>query len=194
MEKISGRLEIVEKNGRFGAFRVGTLHTNIGVFKVKDKALEQFEAGAYVGDFLIEEIFIRTQPWKSGTYTEILARIAPDGFLIDTEEQPDTQVPDAPEAVEPDPVDVVQATPVEPTHDPLEVHGEQMHGDDDGQEDEALFGIELAPQFNARMSPIKLDPTVDRNKFRAQRERLKAVGYSFSTAQQEWVIKEMSHV
>lgn len=209
MEKLSGRLEVVEKHGRFGPFQSGTLHTSIGLFKVKDKALEQFNAGTYTGEFLVEEIFIRTQPWKNGTFTELLARIAPDGYLVDTEEEIDAaSAADISDAVELDPID---AAPQAPLVDPMANADDTQAHDQPPQkapdleqaptkeprpnnaqpsnEDDALFGRELAPLFARRESPIKLDPTVDRAKFKDQRARLKAVGYVFVAADQHWALE-----
>ena len=48
--------------------------------------------------------------------------------------------------------------------------------------DAELFGL-LWPLA----SPLKLDPTVDRNVFRKQRDRLKALGYTFEPIGQQWL-------
>ncbi len=48
--------------------------------------------------------------------------------------------------------------------------------------DAELFGL-LWPLAN----PLKLDPTVDRNVFRKQRDRLKALGYKFQAINQQWL-------
>lgn len=51
--------------------------------------------------------------------------------------------------------------------------------------DLALFGLEIYRQFIAN-DDISLDPTVDREQFRLQRDRLKAAGYRFHAQKQEW--------
>ena len=57
--------------------------------------------------------------------------------------------------------------------------------------DFALFGAELYDAV-ARRDAIKLDPTVDRLKFRAQRDRLKGLGYRFDAAHQAWAFEEVA--
>jgi hypothetical protein len=51
-----------------------------------------------------------------------------------------------------------------------------------------LFGDELMQLLDKR-EPIKLDPTVDRISFRAQRDRLKELGYGFDAKSQTWVVR-----
>ena len=192
MEKLSGSLFVEEIRGKRGIFCVGTLSTSIGDFKVKDAALDQFRPGTYNGDFLIEKIYTKGVPWRGGFFTELIAKIAPDGFLIDEADHaaptPQTQV----QQVEPDPVDDVPPAALPPTDS-----GESGVGDESetniptdvdlaNKADEALFGVELFQQFNVRGTPITLDPTVDRELFRRQRDRLKAVGYRFDSKTQMW--------
>jgi hypothetical protein len=57
--------------------------------------------------------------------------------------------------------------------------------------DLALFGAELYGAVTKR-DAIKLDPTVDRIKFRAQRDRLKGLGYRFDAARQAWGFEEVT--
>lgn len=198
MEKFNGTLIVEQIRGRHGPFCVGLLQTSIGQFKVKDKELDQFEPGNYHGQFLVEEIFTKAVPWRGGTFTELLARIAEGGFLIDEEQQtadddlPNTQAIQA----EPDPVDDDdQQTSViaesKPIHTPHAVRPQQVQAAKSAvsttEDDLKLFGIELNALFVQRAARISLDPTVDRVQFRSQRERLKAVGYQFDAKSQEWV-------
>jgi hypothetical protein len=199
MEKFNGTLIVEQIRGRHGPFCVGLLQTSIGQFKVKDKELDQFEPGNYHGQFLVEEIFTKAVPWRGGTFTELLARIADGGFLIDEEQQtgeddlPDTKGIQA----EPDPADDDdQQTPViaelKPIHTAPAVRPQQEQAAKSAasttEDDLKLFGIELHALFAQRAARISLDPTVDRVQFRSQRERLKAVGYQFDAKSQEWVL------
>lgn len=199
MEKFNGTLIVEQIRGRHGPFCVGLLQTSIGQFKVKDKELDQFEPGNYRGQFLVEEIFTKAVPWRGGTFTELLARIAEGGFLIDEEQQtgeddlPDTKGIQA----EPDPADDDdQQTPViaepKPIHTALAAQPQQAQATKSAafttEDDLKLFGIELHALFAQRAARISLDPTVDRVQFRSQRERLKAVGYQFDAKSQEWVL------
>ena len=52
--------------------------------------------------------------------------------------------------------------------------------------DTRLFGVELVAQVQQRAAGIKLDPTIDRGTFRAQRDRLKEIGYKFDAQAQAW--------
>jgi hypothetical protein len=188
MEKLRGNLVVEEINGRRGPFCVGMLKTSIGDFKVTDKELDQFAPGSYAGDFLIEELKTKTVPWRQGTFTYIQAIISEGGFLIDEEAQLHPESDATPQA-EPDPLDSEEqagpqghATPTpKPSAAPKPVRTEPE------PDDEAIFGIELYPQFAQRQSPIALDATVDRQLFRQQRERLKAVGYRFNSVGQHWI-------
>lgn len=205
MEKFNGTLIVEQIRGRHGPFCVGLLQTSIGQFKVKDKELDQFEPGNYRGQFLVEEIFTKAVPWRGGTFTELLARIAEGGFLIDEEQQiADDDLPNKqPIQAEPDPADEdVHQSPVIPESKPLHTAPAARSQKDKNaqatgptaEDDLKLFGIELNELFVQRAARILLDPTVDRVQFRSQRERLKAVGYQFDAKSQEWVLSGDSNV
>jgi hypothetical protein len=49
-----------------------------------------------------------------------------------------------------------------------------------------LFPSEIASQI-AQRQMVKLDPTVDRQVFRRQRDALRDVGYAFDPKSQTWV-------
>jgi hypothetical protein len=193
MEKLRGTLVVEEINGRRGPFCVGMLKTSIGDFKVTDKELDQFAPGSYAGDFLIEELRTKTVPWRQGTFTYIQALIAEGGFLIDEEAQLHPDGDAAPQA-EPDPLDSEEQarveTPAAPA--PKAVPGHKPANSAPAPDDEAVFGIELYPQFAKRQSPIALDATVDRQLFRQQRERLKDAGYRFNSVGQHWILEGQS--
>lgn len=222
---VPGHLSVEQIQGRRGAFCVGTLKLSIGEFKIKDSALDQFEPGLYRGRFTIEKIYTKGVPWRGGFFTELIAKIAPDGFLIDDEADSE---PGLPPQAEPDPADDHSATapaiaqqPVAPVEDsqapqasprarrtPLAPDAGMPEGEgasppaQGSQTDEStqapkpvgddpdlkLFGVEIFEQFMARAQGIALDPTVDREVFRRQRDRLKAVGYRFDSKAQRWYL------
>ncbi len=66
---------------------------------------------------------------------------------------------------------------------------DQAHSVPPSHDDLNLFGDELHEQLQSRRA-IKLDPTVDRQQFRAQRDRLKALGYGFDALSQTWTVRE----
>lgn len=189
MQKFKGTLTVEEIHGRKGVFCVGVLRTSIGEFKVKDAALEQFQRGSYQGEFLVERIYTKGVPWRGGVFTELIAKIAPDGFLIDQESDHPTPQPQVSVPVEPDPADELHADGSNtPEASQQEEHPAALPNDVElaNKADEALFGLEIAPIFIGRKSPITLDPTVDRELFRRQRDRLKAAGYKFNSRSQVW--------
>lgn len=186
MQKFKGTLTVEEIHGRKGVFCVGVLHTSIGEFKVKDAALEQFQRGSYQGEFLVERIYTKGVPWRGGVFTELIAKIAPDGFLID-QESDSVPPPQVSAPVEPDPADEPHPDGTPPEVVQVETPA-ALPNDVElaNKADEALFGLEIAPLFVERKSPITLDPTVDRELFRRQRDRLKAAGYKFNSRSQVW--------
>lgn len=192
MQKFDGTLLVEEIRGRNGLFCVGTLQTSIGDFKVKDPALDQFKSGAYQGQFLVEKIYTKGVPWRGGFFTEIIAKIAPEGFLIHEEDEaPPASLPST--QAEPDPADDKPAMAQKPASTKTRTAGKPSTPKDPKDEaseadDAALFGLELHRLFVER-AEIALDPTVDREQFRRQRDRLKEVGYRFDAQAQpqRWI-------
>lgn len=201
MRIFDGTLRVETINGRRGPFNVGKLITDIGEFKVKDKALDQFEPGEYTGNFLVEAIYTASNPWRGGVFTEMLCRIAPDGFLIVEEEVPQV---DQGSQLEPDPLDSEQASPggsdapmayTEQPKSPAPVSKPAKSTvtepaavrpvAEPSDADLVLFGIEIHELF-ANGQDIALDPTVEREQFRLQRTRLKDCGYRFIAQEQIW--------
>ena len=72
---IPGNLNVLERHGRNGAFMVAELQTEIGVFDVKHRVLEQFSEGSYDGVFIITRIFNQAVTWKNGTWTKLCAEL-----------------------------------------------------------------------------------------------------------------------
>lgn len=199
MHILPGTLIVEEIQGRKGLFCVGTLKTSIGDFKVKDSALDQFAVGAYTGSFTIEKIFTKGVPWRGGFFTEIIAQIARDGFLIDKEtDSPESTVPAL--QAEPDPLDDSKLSALAAAENPglafdaaqadsvTSLVGTIKTADTDLQ----LFGLELQEKLTNGSQEIKLDPTVERQQFRLQRDRLKEMGYRFDFASQQWLSSKLS--
>lgn len=201
MLNLSGTLAIRAIKGSRGDFNVGRLLTEIGEFAVKDPLIEEYEEGRYEGEFGITGIFPSTYFTNGRTVVEIRARlgsIALKGIEELTEE-------DALPVVEPDPIEetpkpVVVEAPVEilMTDEAVTMPGEEGVPSSDAsfavmsieeeisfrneQEYRAMFGTLWPLQ-----AKVKLDPTVDRQNFRAQRDALKTLGYKFQPLGQLWV-------
>lgn len=176
---INGVLTIRTINGSNGPFNVGRLITDLGEFSVKDTLLEQYEEGRYEGNFNITQIFPASY-FAGGLFVvevrATLKSLSLDG--VDDLKPEDTAV-----AAEPDPADdrpaPVQAAPEKP-EEQAEVQADTNVASAEDN-DESLFGT-LWPLG----TQVKLDPTVDRLKFRLQRNRLKDLGYIFDPREQIW--------
>jgi len=183
MIQLQGRLNIKSINGSRGAFSVADLVTAIGTFKVKDAWLDQYDPGSYAGTFTVAQISPSSYIVGGRVMVEIRATLT--GAVLDQVEDASRSVrpaplPPEPSSAEPDPVD----EPVPPKKAPPTTTAVSAAATPDA-DDELLFGAELLAVIQ-RLEPVKLDPTVDRIAFRKQRDRLKALGYTFAASTQTW--------
>jgi len=169
----SGSLAIREIHGRNGPFKVGTLHTPIGEFAIKDSLLDQYDEGKYQGEFQIESIYQGHYISGGRSVTEIRAKLA-DMSIDDI----DAEAP-APIEVEPDPIDTDKPQPAKEAR--TEAEPESNSNENTENDDNSLFGL-LMPLGDS----VKLDPSVDRKVLRAQTVRLKELGYEFDAKSQTW--------
>jgi Protein of unknown function (DUF3275) len=209
MMVFKGSLKVESILGRKGAFSVGVLTTEVGQFKIKDAALDQFEPGVYDGEFVITRIYTKGEPWRGGYFTSLMVDVAQDGYHIRDEMVAAEN--EAPAPAESDPADstddsavpatqslAVQVTkllePANPTQT-LKLAESSQNEDlpkpapldvDLDAADAKLFGVEIYPRFKNR-EVVALDATVDRLVFREQRDRLKANAYRFDVATQSWL-------
>jgi hypothetical protein len=200
MQILDGTLMVEVIKGSRGDFCVGTLKTSIGDFKVKDAALEQFDRGTYSGRFTIDKVYIENTRWRGGWFTNLMAKVAEDGYQINDEEKSSAPAPSA--QAEPDPLDDPIASKTIEKPQATALQAEQCHHELKTAEalnnardrtsqsttdpDMQLFGVELYPLFEQRAASIALDNTIDREQFRRQRDRLKAHGYRFDPKTQQW--------
>ena len=190
--KIPGKLVVQVRNGSRGSFAVGDLITQVGSFKVKDQFLDQFAEGEYEGEFIVTQIYPNCYTYRGSVTTEIRAKIV-DYILATAEEKPVNPEP------EPDPIDqAAQGGPVTtdsaPKADAPAVEAPKARESSragktsDTSAPAELFDEETIVAIKAGQ-PIKLDPTIDRQKFRAQRDYLKNVckpAYEFRSFDQTW--------
>jgi hypothetical protein len=192
MIRISGILNVKSIKGSRGAFSVGELTSSVGSFKVKDQILDQFSEGSYEGEFLVAHIYPASYVHYGRVITEIRAKLA-EIILPEGEEKPlpEQTVPQEPDPVE-EPQAVAAAAPAEaPADAAVDTQAAAGALTEEEAKDLALFGAELYGAVTKR-DAIKLDPTVDRIKFRAQRDRLKGLGYRFDAARQAWGFEEVT--
>ena len=214
--RVRGTINIQRKAGRKGDFNIGDLSTEVGVFEVKDALIEQFEPGKYTGEFIIQWIEPDSFSWRGrvfvknrATLTEILVdeedvgapppSTPPEPDPIDSADhaQQTLRQNAAPSQAS---GTVVSNASIESqlaaangtlvaTHTPRSegTRADPLEGAAAGSSnaDDSLFGAEIHQQV-LQGEAIKLDPTVDREVFRHQRDRLKALGFAFDAKRQTW--------
>lgn len=188
MIKVAGVLHIKIVTGRHGDFRVGRLVTELGEFAVKDAELDQYDEGKYEGEFGINQISPSYYQAAGRLVVEVRASL---GFINLNRESALESVTET--SLEQDPLDEGSPTPepcqtgqgadaaVDNTPEAQASVTEPADVDTD-EADIMLFGL-LWPLTDN----VKLDPTIDRGLFRKQRDRLKALGYTFQPLSQQWV-------
>jgi hypothetical protein len=191
---LPGTLLVKWINGRNGEFAVGDLRTSIGEFRVKDSLLDQFDEGMYQGTFWISQIFSKSYEYRGRITIETRAVLA--DLQVDDEAR--DRMPER-EQSELDPVDEPPPAPPvsvakKPGHAvkpaPDRTRAGQLADDAElARADRDLFGDDLH-DLVARHQRLKLDPTVDRLRFRQQRDRLRALGYEFDARVQTWMPRE----
>jgi len=179
MISLTGDLVVKIINGRHGAFRVGNLQTEIGEFAVKDKILDQYDEGSYRGLFDVSKIF--SSSYSTGSRLVVEVRAVLENIAL---ANIDVVEPGQLESLEQDPLDEEKmpksvSAEVENTSEPTELTGNDSESGEN--KDAILFGL-LWPLQES----FKLDPTVNRELFRQQRDRLKSLGYQFKPIGQYW--------
>ncbi|OYU46324.1 MAG: hypothetical protein CFE44_02735 [Burkholderiales bacterium PBB4] len=198
--RVRGTLSIQRKNSARGAFNIGDLATEIGEFEVKDSLIEEFEPGKYTGEFIIRWIAPDSFSWRGRVFVKNRATL--EEILIDEADEgaPAPSTPPEPDPIEQAPAAAPRPPAAPPSQEPATQSATPVKGarsksasttKEPADGDAELFGEELLALLQQR-SPIKLDPTVDREQFRRQRDRLKVIGYSFDAKAQTWSIKEMA--
>ena len=187
---VRGTLVVTRKRGRKGEFNIGDLCTEIGEFEVKDALIEEFEPGKYTGEFVIKWIEPDSFSWRGKVFVKVRANV--EAIYIDeADETPDaahTALPPEPDPADPTPPRDERAATVEAVDQgspSVARRPRAAPADEPAPDDRALFGAELYPLLEQRHA-MKLDPTIDRMQFRQQRDRLKALGYTFDVKSQTW--------
>ena len=206
MIRLPGVLTIRIVAGRYGDFRVGRLITGIGEFSVKDAVLDQYLEGSYEGVFGVSRIYPTHYSAGGRLIIEVRAEVQAIALsninpleqydpLLEQDPIEDDKVNKplsnaepfiAPVVIKPEPPNESDS-PYQSVLDAQEPDSESsesqqaFEGNEATNPDEKLFGL-LWPLSEQ----IKLDATVDRNVFRQQRDRLKALGYSFKPVGQLW--------
>jgi hypothetical protein len=185
---IPGTLNVIERQGRKGAFMVAELQTEIGSFDLKHRVLEQFSEGAYEGIFIITRIFNQAVSWKNGTWTKLCAdldwealRIMAQSDEVGTSDSlAMAQIMAEAEAEEEPKQETAPAAVVPPR---------QVEAQAD---DAAVYDLDtLTVLIMDGVPRIRLDATLeDRRLFTELRNALKSAGYRFDGKTQSWYFPE----
>ena len=185
---IPGTLNVIERQGRKGAFMVAEQQTEIGSFDLKHRVLEQFSEGAYEGIFIITRIFNQAVSWKNGTWTKLCAdldwealRIMAQSDEVGTSDSlAMAQIMAEAEAEEEPKQETAPAAVVPPR---------QVEAQAD---DAAVYDLDtLTVLIMDGVPRIRLDATLeDRRLFTELRNALKNAGYRFDGKTQSWYFPE----
>ncbi|WP_281787698.1 DUF3275 family protein [Uruburuella suis] len=185
---IPGTLNVIERQGRKGAFMVAELQTEIGSFDLKHRVLEQFSEGAYEGIFIITRIFNQAVTWRNGTWTKLCAdldwealRIMAQSDEVGTSDSlAMAQIMAEAEAEEEPKQETAPAAVVPPR---------QVEAQAD---DAAVYDLDtLTVLIMDGVPRIRLDATLeDRRLFTELRNALKNAGYRFDGKTQSWYFPE----
>ena len=185
---IPGTLNVIERQGRKGAFMVAELQTEIGSFDLKHRVLEQFSEGAYEGIFIITRIFNQAVSWKNGTWTKLCAdldwealRIMAQSDEVGTSDSlAMAQIMAEAEAEEEPKQETAPAAVVPPR---------QVEAQAD---DAAVYDLDTRTVLIMDGVPrIRLDaPLEDRRGFTELRNALKSAGYRLDGKTQSWYFPE----
>ena len=185
---IPGTLNVIERQGRKGAFMVAELQTEICSFDLKHRVLEQFSEGAYEGIFIITRIFNQAVSWKNGTWTKLCAdldwealRIMAQSDEVGTSDSlAMAQIMAEAEAEEEPKQETAPAAVVPPR---------QVEAQAD---DAAVYDLDtLTVLIMDGVPRIRLDATLeDRRLFTELRNALKNAGYRFDGKTQSWYFPE----
>ena len=206
MIRLPGVLTIRIVAGRYGDFRVGRLITGIGEFSVKDAVLDQYLEGSYEGVFGVSRIYPTHYSAGGRLIIEVRAEVQAIALSnINPLEQYDPLLEQDP--IEDDKVNkplsnaepfivpvVIKPEPANESDSPYQSVLDAQEPDSESSESQQAFGGNEVTNPDEKLfgllwplsEQIKLDATVDRNVFRQQRDRLKALGYSFKPVGQLW--------
>jgi hypothetical protein len=175
MISITGTLSIKAVNGSKGSFCVGDLSTSVGTFKVKDAILDQYSPGDYDGTFVIEEIFPSSYTWRGRSGS----KCGPGCRRSMSRANPKRPIPRRCRS---------RSNPIRRTRiarckrlpsRPFPTRCRRRRPRPRCSMPKPMDLIEAG-------KAVKLDPTVDRGLFRAQRDALKGHGYRFDASTQMW--------
>jgi hypothetical protein len=173
MVTVNGRMAVIVVNGRNGPFNVATLYCEIGDYAVRYIGLDQYEPGTYEGKFVIRDTDLCVRQFGVGKIIEPVAYI--EDMMLDNADEGLQEM--APEAIQ-DPADDEGETKYKVTLNLDNI----APGDISHDELKKLFG-EIWPLGEE----VRLDPTVGRPIFRAQKDYLKSIGYKFNPEEQIWI-------
>ena len=185
---IPGTLNVIERQGRKGAFMVAELQTEIGSFDLKHRVLEQFSEGAYEGIFIITRIFTQAVSWKNGTWTKLCAELDWEALRIMAQSD-EVGTSDSLAMAQIMAEAEAEEEPKQETAPAAVVPPRQVEAQAD---DAAVYDLDtLTVLIMDGVPRIRLDATLeDRRLFTELRNALKSAGYRFDGKTQSWYFPE----
>jgi len=203
---LPGILTLTLRTGRNGSFATGSLLTPLGQFNVKDTMLDQYAEGIYEGNFTLSNIVQESFVWKDRVITNMVAKLT--DISIQTADEKEIGSETSP-VVDPADQSVVseQSVSTESSAQYQQASNEAKVDSDANSQNLDLpsttgnssaaadaLGDDLGTLFDnelclaiANGENVKLDPSVDRQVFRSQRDYLKKAGYTFNSHEQAWI-------
>lgn len=191
---LAGKLTVVERNGKNGAFMVAELQTEIGIFKVKHRTLDQFPEGSFSGVFHITRVYNQSNFAKGQIWVSLYADLDWDALQIMAQNQVSeiseslevvAMVEESEEAaVAPAPLVTESRSDAAQTVSPvLPSHQASVSEEDDLVDSHQ----QLDSLIEQGVAKIKLDASLDdRHLFRELRDKLKQSGYGYDVQSQSW--------
>ena len=185
---IPGTLNVIERQGRKGAFMVAELQTEIGSFDLKHRVLEQFSEGAYEGIFIITRIFNQAANWRNGTRAKLCAGLGWEALRIMAQSD-EVGTSDSLAMAQIMAEAEAEEEPKQETAPAAVVPPRQVEAQAD---DAAVYDLDtLTVLIMDGVPRIRLDATLeDRRLFTELRNALKSAGYRFDGKTQSWYFPE----
>ena len=185
---IQGTLTVQVIQGRRGPFKTAKLATSIGTFDVKNPILKQFEPGNYEGNFILNQLKVKTFEWGGGATSYIdaaldwqhLADFAQECGLSDEAEVQSSQASTGDPVSESGTFDPVSESG---TFDPVSENGIEFP-----KFAESLDQVEH--MIENKCSHISFGEYIlaDREELKCAVELVREAGYSYSPREKRWYV------
>ena len=179
---VRGSLRVTYVHGRYGAFPIGTLFTDIGHFTVRDAWLETLEAGEYPGSFSVKDFSLYSYKAFGEVRTTIRASV--EDYTLDGYEETDCPAESLPDPIE------EEASPEELEDFSRQENPQRLERTMSTKKDleASKFLISFAPDGKcwALGDDYRIDNTIGRANIVQCKTALQSLGYAFDPQEQIW--------